>query len=73
MIWSNFEIWPYSKIHKGNLVNLTKPELIEYLGLKDVPNDALKHVPTKVLRNCVHPEIGNHILSQATKKQGQLF
>jgi len=57
--WSNIEV-PSMNAPKHKLRSAQIPELQEYLGI-DLTN---YKVPNKrqVLRNCVHPNIGKHII-----------
>jgi|TARA_R110000803_G_scaffold131547_1_gene198844 DNA (cytosine-5)-methyltransferase 1 len=69
LFWSNFDIPdiedekpPINFINDQNLT--AKEKLCEWLGLKYGKNIYYEgnHCPTQVLRNCVHPNIGEKIL-----------
>lgn len=70
--WCNFKIEPYNeKSKKTDLNNMTKKDLINWLGYEnDIPNIYLEgnHCNIQILRNCVHPETGLHILNCALNK-----
>jgi DNA (cytosine-5)-methyltransferase 1 len=69
-IWSNFDIEDFElKNPKDFIVSATsaKSELLkEWLGIKYDGNLYYKknHDPCQVLRNCVHPDMGLHIIKQ---------
>ena len=71
LFWSNFTIecrdipWPKDTINKTNTAG---SELLkDYLGIHYEGNLYYEgnHCPAQVLRNCVHPEIGEAILQNA--------
>ena len=71
--WSNFTIYPFDApeqpkgfITKGTVKETE--ELKQWLGINYEGNIYYKdnHCPGQVLRNCVHPLLGNHILQCAT-------
>lgn len=71
LFWSNFD-WPYIEEPKfKNFINdqnlKAKEKLMEWLGIFYDENIYYKknHCPTQILRNCVHPKIGEHILKAA--------
>lgn len=72
IFWSNFPIPDYTPPEqpKGfiNLCNLAgKRALQEWLGIH-YPESIYygnNHCPAQILRNCVHPLVGNHILDSA--------
>lgn len=76
LFWSNFEIdfegfvAPEFKnfINRQNLN--AKEELMEWLGLRYDGNVYYEgnHCPTQILRNCVHPDVGLHVLNCAVHK-----
>lgn len=81
--WSNFKITQFDEPKMPNFiikdtVKETK-ELKKWLGLEYKGNIYLgnNHSPGQVLRNCVHPDLGLHILNCALNKevsyQGTLF
>lgn len=75
LFWANFVIGncetPKIKdfVKKGEesrMVNVTKEVLMDYLGIYIDKNIYYgSHDERKVLRNCVHPELGLHILNRA--------
>ena len=78
--WANFEV---SKFEMPNIKNFitsgtTKEtdKLKDWLGIHYEGNIYYKnnHCPGQVLRNCVHPLVGQHILNELTnKKQLTIF
>lgn len=82
IFWSNFHVGPMEEpkfegfIKKQNLE--AKKELHGWLGIHfdDVVYVGNNHCPTQVLRNCVHPDIGKHIMDWGmgtVKEQEDLF
>ena len=84
--WSNFDIKPIAIpqikdfITSGTVEESQK--LKDWLGIEYEGNLYYKknHCPGQVLRNCVHPSVGLHILNQAreleyveTYETGSLF
>ncbi len=74
LLWSNFEIPAMENIPEFknfiNKQNLTaKQELMDWLGLHYEENIYYNgnHCPTQVLRNCVHPDMGLHVLKAAAQ------
>jgi len=67
--WNNFRIKSFIEpSKKTDLNNMKKNDLIEWLGYKnDIPNIYLEgnHCNIQILRNCVHPGTGLHILNCA--------
>ena len=69
--WSNFKITQFNYPKKSNLINTTTvkgaEELKKWLGKEYEGNLYIKgsHHPTQALRNCVHPDLGLHILNCA--------
>lgn len=55
--WANFNITPYKHIHRNKDDIQSLRERYGFRNIKDI----------KVLRNCVDPELGLHILNQAFK------
>lgn len=77
--WSNFYIpdFPLSQV-KGFITKGTvseSEELKEWLGIKYEGNIYHKgnHCPGQVLRNCIHPKLGKHILDCSQKQAHQLL
>ena len=82
--WSNFTITPAYGIPEINdMSRATREQMADYLGFNyPGPNIYLKgnHDPAQVLRNCIHPIEGSHILNLALgiirkrdTKQTELF
>jgi len=74
LIWSNFYIKPYNEpnikdfISIGGIAGANK--LKKWLGMEykgQIYYDG-NHEPSQVLRNCVHPELGLHILNCALER-----
>lgn len=68
IFWSNFKLGaPTFKNKTGFIDYASKEELMDFLGIKLDKNIYLNgnHDPNAVLRNCVHPEIGNYIFNRA--------
>lgn len=73
LFWANFEIKPMENepIQPKNFINEATVKgskmMKEWLGIKYDGNIYYEgnHCPAQVLRNCVHPEIGLHILKCA--------
>ena len=71
VFWTNFDFPPTEEPKHPNFINLTnlkgKQILMDWLGIhyeKNIYYDG-NHCPAQVLRNCVHPDIGEHILNAA--------
>jgi DNA (cytosine-5)-methyltransferase 1 len=67
VFWSNFYI-PNLEIKRlHNFSKASRKELVEYLGIDYVGNIYFNgnHDPCQILRNCVHPKIGEHVLNMA--------
>lgn len=62
MFWSNFEI-KQADFTKSKLRSAQIPDLQEYLGF-DISGHRIQN-KRQVLRNCVLPELGNHVFSCA--------
>ena len=73
LFWSNFKISCQNKAMPKNFINLTTVEgsrlLKEWLGIHYEDNVYYdnNHCPAQVLRNCVHPEVGQQVLLNALK------
>jgi DNA (cytosine-5)-methyltransferase 1 len=72
LFWSNFQIsrilgpeHPKGFINKATLEG--KRQMMDWLGIHFERNIYYKdnHCPVQILRNCVHPEIGLHVLNCA--------
>ena len=70
--WSNFDI-PFMEEPKFkdfiNRQNLSaKKDLMDWLGIHYEENIYYEknHCPTQILRNCVHPTVGEHVYKAAT-------
>lgn len=73
LFWSNFDFEVKEIPEFKNFINRqnlkAKGQLMEWLGIfydKNIYYDG-NHCPTQVLRNCVHPVIGEQIFNQAKK------
>ena len=66
--WTNFLI-SYKKPNKRGLIRVSMDERIEYmqknLGIDLTDINISKSLKSKVLSNCVRPELGKHILEYA--------
>jgi DNA (cytosine-5)-methyltransferase 1 len=82
--WNNFKIdYFVDPKMKTDLNNMKKKDLCNYLGFPEtIPNIYIdgNHCNIQILRNCVHPETGLHILncarniiSKLNTKQTQMF
>lgn len=75
LFWSNFEITPMIQLPKSppNMINTTvvakKKIMMDWLGLHYEENVYYEknHCPVQILRNCVHPLMGLHVLECATR------
>ena len=73
VFWSNFD-WAYIEEPKfKNFINdqnlKAKQKLMEWLGIfyeKNIYYEG-NHCPTQILRNCVHPDVGDHIFNAFLK------
>lgn len=81
--WNNFKVTPHVKKSPDNFIDAKFNDIKRWLGYDDF-NDRIylsnNHDYTQILRNCVHPETGKHILNCALNKidydkieQGNLF
>lgn len=74
MFWSNFDFdhfdvaRPKNFINKANLAG--KQALMDWLGIHYEENIYYgnNHCPAQILRNCVHPLVGEHIFKSITPK-----
>ena len=70
LIWSNFELKPFKSKNIPNFIMKCNvkgsEELKKWLGLEYKGNIyyGKNHDPSQVLRNCVEPEVGLHLLKQ---------
>lgn len=72
LFWSNFEIHPMENLPKSpkGMMNLAtvaqKKTMMDWLGIYFEGNIYYEgnHCPVQILRNCVHPKIGEHIFKQ---------
>lgn len=73
--WGNFKITPFSIDNYKSFITADSPAdiqgLKEWLGLEYTGNIYYdgNHSPGQVLRNCVHPKTGLHILNCAMNKE----
>ena len=71
LIWTNFKVKEFNQENvKGFIMKCNSKgaeEMKKWLGLNYVGNIYYNknHDPAQVLRNCVHPKLGNHILNCA--------
>ncbi len=71
MFWSNFEFEDFDVPRPAGFINLAnlkgKQALMDWLGIHYEENIYYggNHCPAQILRNCVHPKIGEHILKSA--------
>lgn len=71
LFWSNFRINDFTLKSPHNFINLNTVgganDLKKWLGLEYPGNIYYEgnHSPTQVLRNCVHPLLGQHIFNSA--------
>jgi DNA (cytosine-5)-methyltransferase 1 len=75
LFWSNFEIPEMIDLPKSpkGMMNLAtvgqKEEMMDWLGIhyeENIYYDG-NHCPVQILRNCVHPKLGLHVINQAVK------
>jgi len=68
-IWANFNI-THLKLKRGNIAKKHDTEIAKYYGINDLKRYKLT-TPEKdqILRSCVHPKIGLHILNCARKQE----
>ena len=80
--WANFKIGQHKSPPRKGLLKANKEDLRKWLGFESFPNVYLNgnNFERQVLRNCVHPTLGKHILNCALNKyndsqiyQGTLF
>lgn len=70
LFWSNFNIPNFSISSPKNFINSTtvkgSEDLKKWLGMEYEGNIYYEgnHCPGQVLRNCVHPKVGLHIINQ---------
>lgn len=73
--WSNFKILPHKKQNVENFIDSKFDDLKKWLGYNDF-NERIylngNHDYTQILRNCVHPDTGKHILDCAINKNKDL-
>lgn len=73
LFWSNFEIKPIEIEQPKNFINLanvaSKKVMMDWLGIHYEKNIyyGTNHCPVQILRNCVHPLIGQSILNDAIR------
>lgn len=67
LMWSNFIIHRMEHKNVLNFIDAKYEDLVQWLGID--PGHKIyyenNHCPQQVLRNCVHPDIGKHILDCA--------
>ena len=71
LFWANFDIPDFQAPKFKNFINeqnlKAKEKLMEWLGIfydKNIYYEG-NHCPTQILRNCVHPDVGEHIFKAA--------
>jgi len=70
MFWSNFEFSEFDVPRPSNFINLAnmagKQALMDWLGIHYEENIyyGSNHCPAQILRNCVHPLLGEHIFNE---------
>lgn len=73
LFWSNFEISPVEEPKIKGFINKSTlaaaEELKSWLGIKYKGSIYYEgnHCPCQVLRNCVHPDIGEHVRRESNK------
>ncbi len=74
LFWSNFWITPFEEPKVENFINQTSVAgskmLKKWLGIEYDGNIYYEgnHCPAQVLRNCVHPNIGLHVMKESQIK-----
>lgn len=74
LFWSNFDFADFDVSRPANFINKAdvagKQILMDWLGIHFEENIyyGSNHCPAQILRNCVHPLIGNHILNSLNTK-----
>ena len=75
LFWSNFDIDNFNIEQPKNFINLANTEskkvMMDWLGIYYEKNIYYgnNHCPVQILRNCVHPLLGQHILNHLTPPQ----
>jgi DNA (cytosine-5)-methyltransferase 1 len=72
LFWSNFNI-PQVDVQKDNIETGTLEELQNHFGFDLSDYDINHKKKVKMLRNCVHPRIGEKILQNRSSKQQKLI
>jgi len=75
LFWSNFEIEQMQEVPKSpkGMMNLAtvgqKKTMMDWLGIYYEENIYYEknHCPVQILRNCVHPKLGLHVIDQIFK------
>jgi DNA (cytosine-5)-methyltransferase 1 len=67
--WANFPIPQFEMANIPNFAHATKYALMDWLGIHYEGNIYYdnNHAAEQVLRNCVHPKMGEHVLNAALK------
>ena len=77
LFWSNFIINDFETANFKNFIQAETPDEVEalkkWIGIKYEGNIyyGKNHSPAQVLRNCVHPMVGLHILDCARRMQSE--
>lgn len=67
LFWSNFDFMAFAVPQPKNFIRKStlagKDELMKWLGIEfpEVIYYGKNHCPVQILRNCVHPAVGEHI------------
>jgi len=75
LFWSNFDIEPFTAPKIENFINAqnkrAKEALQDWLGIHYAENIYYEknHCLTQVLRNCVHPDVGEHVFNSGLFSQ----
>ena len=79
LFWSNINISPFDVPQPPNFINLTstagKKIMMDWLDIHYEKNIYYgdNHCPVQILRNCVHPKLGLHILNCIDNPKQTLF
>lgn len=81
LFWSNFEIPEMLDVPKSpkGMMNLAavgqKKEMMDWLGIHYDKNIYYgnNHCPVQILRNCVHPKLGKHVIDSAVNNYLNIF
>lgn len=67
LFWSNFTITGFKHKNIPNFIDAKYDDLMKWLGFdfKEKIYIEGNHCPAQILRNCIHPDLGLHILNRA--------